>query len=394
MPSVDRPLRIGLFTYATQARGGVAHAVELANALHDLGHDVVLHALDESGRGFFREPRAPYRRIVVEPHSGGIATYVRSRVASYLDAWDPRTPPFDVYHAHDGISGNALATLVERGAIPSFTRTVHHADDYTDPTLDELQERSIRSAEACFVVSDVWRTRVRERFGIEAKRVGNGVDLARFVPATAAERARTRKGFGFGGGPLFLVIGGIEARKNTIGSLEAFAEVRRTLPSAQLVIAGGASVFDHSAYRKAFAARAETLGLELGSPVVFLGVVPDAEMPNLIAAADALVFPSLMEGFGLVILEALASGVPVVTSAIAPFTEYLDARSAILVDPHDHRAIATGMREALDPRVRARRIEAGADVAARHTWAGVARAHITYYEETIVARNALRCALA
>ncbi len=401
MPSVDRqphvagdPLRIALFTYSTQPRGGVAHAIELANGLHDLGHDVVLHALDETGRGFFRTPRAPARTIAVAPDRNGIVSYVRTRVAAYLAAWDPQTPAFDVCHAHDGISGNALASLVERGDIPHFTRTIHHADDFTDPEMDALQTRSIRSAESVFVVSEIWRERVRTRFGLEAKTVTNGVDLARFAPVAPAERARTRKQFGFTGSPLFLSIGGVEERKNTIGALEAFADVVRTYPNAQFVVAGGASVFDHSTYRRAFAARAQTLGLEIGSSVISLGVVADGDMPPLLGAADALVFPSLTEGFGLVVLEALASGVPVVTSAIAPFTEYLDDACAVLVDPHDTKSIATGMLSAVDRDLRAGRLAAGRVVAKRHTWAHVARMHVARYEETLGARNALRRALA
>jgi hypothetical protein len=58
MPSADR-LRVALFTYATQPRGGVLHALALGEALHDLGHEVVLHALDDGGRGFIRAPRCP-----------------------------------------------------------------------------------------------------------------------------------------------------------------------------------------------------------------------------------------------------------------------------------------------------------------------------------------------
>jgi len=189
-------------------------------------------------------------------------------------------------------------------------------------------------------------------------------------------------------------VGGIEARKNTLGMLEAFAAVRREQPDARLVVAGGASVFDHSTYRRAFAARAETLGLEIGSSVVVLGVVPDVDLPRLLASADALVFPSFTEGFGLVVLEALASGVPVVTSALAPFTEYLDDECAILVDPHDVAALAAGMREAVEAPSRARRIPAGHLVASRYTWAAAAAMHVARYEETIVARNALRYSLA
>ncbi|GAC1523192.1 MAG: hypothetical protein NVS2B3_18970 [Vulcanimicrobiaceae bacterium] len=278
--------------------------------------------------------------------------------------------------------------------IPQFARTIHHVDDFADRVLAALQDRSIRAAEACFVVSDVWRTRVAARFERLATVVGNGVDLARFVPISPSERRAVRARFGVAGEPLYLTIGGVEERKNTTAILEAFAEVRRARPDARLVVAGGASVFDHGAYRRAFATRAEALGIELGRSVVLPGVVADPEMPQPLAAADALVFPSLAEGFGLVLLEALACDVPVVTSRIAPFTEYLDDASAVLVDPHDRASIAAGMHEAVGSERRERRIAAGRAVARGRTWERVARTHIASYQETIRARNELPRALA
>ncbi len=385
--------RVALYTYATQPRGGVAHAIELGQALHDAGITVMLHALDDGG-GFFRRPRCPYRTIAVAPETGGIVSVVASRIATYIAALEQSHGTFDIHHAHDGISGNALATLVERGAIDAFVRTVHHADDFSDPTLAELQTRSICDAQGVFVVSDLWRDEVRSRFGIDASRVTNGVDATRFVPISGRERTRIRRRFGIAGSPVYLAVGGIEARKNTLGILDAFARVRARQPGAQLVVAGGASVFDHRAYRRRFDARAQTLGLEIGSSVIVLGVVGDREMPGLIASADALVFPSLLEGFGLVVLEALACEVPVVTSAIAPFTEYVGAEEVELVDPADPESIASGMLAAIEPERRARRVIAGRAVVDRFSWAASARIHIARYEEMVRARDSLRGALA
>ncbi|GAC1493728.1 MAG: MSMEG_0565 family glycosyltransferase [Vulcanimicrobiaceae bacterium] len=386
-------LRIALYTYATQARGGVAHAIELGGALHDLGHDVLLHALDD-GAGFFRTPRCPTRAIPVPPYAGPTTAFVCARIAAYVAALAGHRfdRSFDIHHAHDGISANALATLVACGHIPRFVRTVHHADDFADPELAALQTRSIAAAGACLVVSDEWRHQVRERFGIAATRVSNGVDTARFVPLAAGARARVRARFGLTGDPLFLVVGGVEARKNSIRILEAFARVRTTFRDARLAIAGGASVLDHATYRRAFAARATELAIERA--VTHLGVVDDRAMPDLIAAADALVFPSLVEGFGLVNLEALACEVAVVTSAIAPFTEYLTANEAELVDPTASDAIAAGMRAALEPATRARRRLAGAALAARFPWSASARTHVACYEEVVRAGDPFRGALA
>ena len=82
MPSHDR-LRIALFTYSTQPRGGVLHALALAEALHDMGHRVVLHALDDSGRGFIRTPRCACVLFAVEPSRAAILPFVQRRVAAF-----------------------------------------------------------------------------------------------------------------------------------------------------------------------------------------------------------------------------------------------------------------------------------------------------------------------
>jgi glycosyltransferase involved in cell wall biosynthesis len=118
------------------------------------------------------------------------------------------------------------------------------------------------------------------------------------------------------------------------------------MPAAQLAIAGGASLLDHDAYARDFHAAAAAHGV--GDALVLTGVLPDAHMPALFRLADVLAMPSLNEGFGLVVLEALASGTPVVVPAIAPFTEYLDGTApAQWCDPLDADSIAAALRRAL-----------------------------------------------
>ncbi len=377
MPLHDR-LRIALYTYATQPRGGVLHVLALAEALHALGHDVMLHALDD-GRGFIRAPRCPHRLVNVGGPRTDIGAYVAASIAAYVRALDQPAPAYDVHHAHDGISGNALATLVERGRIARFVRTIHHLDDYGRSPLAALQDRSIRSAYRCLVVSDVWRRRVARSYGITATVVPNGVDTGRFSPLPPAHRERLRAALGYGPGPLFVTIGGIEPRKNSLRILEAFALVRADYPAARLIVAGGASIFEHAAYRRAFDARLAELGPAAGQSVVRTGVLSDVDIVALIRAAHAVVFPSLVEGFGLVVLEALACATPVITSALAPFTEYLSPGDALLVDPESPAAIAGAMLRALDPAAVAAAAARGPALAARYSWPAAANAHLAAY---------------
>jgi glycosyltransferase-like protein len=374
-----RRLRIGIFTYSTRPRGGVAHALDLASALSALGHDVVVTAPNESGSGFFRRPSCATRVFPAAATSGGTVGFVRQRIDEYVAFCERDDERFDVYHAQDGISANALATLVERGRIPGFLRTVHHLDAFEEQELRAWQDRSVTSADRCFVVSRIWQARLLAAYDLRSTVVSNGVDTTRFAPLREERRLALRRALGFADGPLFVSIGGIEARKNTLGVLDGFMRVRERIPQARLAIAGGASVFDHSPYRRAFIERAGAAGLRLGAEIVELGVVPDAVVVELLQAADALVFPSLNEGFGLVALEALACGTPVVASAVPPFTEYLGPDDALLVDPADSAAIGGAMLRVLEPAVQTRCRRHGPAFAATYSWSRSALAHLAAY---------------
>ena len=380
-------MRVALFTYGTQPRGGVVHTLSVAEALRDLGHEPCVFALDDTGRGFFREPRCPYVLVPIEARRSDLLASVRAKIDAYVAALRNATLDFDVFHAQDGISANALATLVEWGTIPKFARTIHHLDDFAQDDLATLQDRSVVSAAATFVVSGHWQRLVRKRYGIESTLVPNGVDLERFAPAPSPVRATLRARLDVGVGPLFVSIGGIEARKNTVRTLEAFALVRARRPDARLIIAGGASILNHAAYRRAFDTRAVELQLRIGDDVILAGVLADDAIVALLQAAHALVFPSLVEGFGLVLLEALACGTPVVTSAIAPFTEFLGTDDAQLVDPRDPVAIANAMLRALEPTIARRAVRRGPRVASRHTWRACAAAHAATYRDLAIARE-------
>jgi glycosyltransferase involved in cell wall biosynthesis len=149
-------------------------------------------------------------------------------------------------------------------------------------------------------------------------------------------------------------------------------------PDARLVIAGGVSLLDHSGYQEEFRSELALLR-DHAAAVHVIGPVTDEDMPNLYRLADALVFPSLKEGFGLVVLEAMASGVPVVVSSIPPFTEYLSGDDAIWCDPKHSASIAEAMALALIPEIRNRIIARGLEVASRFSWRRVGEAHLAAY---------------
>ncbi|MDP4002374.1 MSMEG_0565 family glycosyltransferase [Methylobacterium sp. NEAU K] len=378
---VDR-LRIAILTHSTNPRGSVVHALALGEALCGLGHEAVVHAPDPTGRGFFRGARCPVVSVAGQPVTEPTVALVRARIADFLAHFStPAACEFDVFHAHCGISGNALATLTRRRLIPGFVRTVHHIDTFSDPQLAQLQERAIVDATRLLCVSRTWAATLAAEYGAQADVVGNGVDGTVFTPDAAAEDAELRRGFGLGPGPVFLSVGGFEARKNTLAIIEAFAMLRRRVPGAQLLVTGGASLLDHAGYEARCCAALEREGLEVGPgrPVIRTGPIAQADMPGLYRAADTLVFPSLKEGYGLCVLEAMACGTPVIVSARPPFTEYLAPGEALSVDPDDTGAIAATMLASLEPGRRGRLRNAGREVARAHAWEACAARHLPSY---------------
>ena len=388
MIASNRLPRIAILAHSTNPRGGVVHGIELADNLTRLGYEAVIHAPDASGKGFFRAPLSPAVAVMASPAGKNVAELVQARIADYLRHFElPANRQFDVFHAQDSISGNALATMKQRGLIRRFARTVHHIDSFGDPRLSDWQTRSITEADELFVVSELWQSRIMAEFGRTATKVGNGVDTERFTNNAWAIDQQLREQYGITGKPVLFSVGGIEERKNSVRILEAFRQLLRIHRDAQLVIAGGASLLDHAMYRRQF----DTLiaaDNELGRAVVCLGPVSDSEMPSLYRIADALVFPSLKEGFGLVVLEAMASGTPVVTSRIVPFTEYLDADDVVWCDPVNVASIANAMAIVLAEPLHSRMAQRGVLIARQHDWINTARAHLPTYRKMMELQHA------
>lgn len=384
------PLSIALLTHSTNPRGGVVHALELAEALTALGHHAVVHAPDPTGGGFFRTTRCGAVLVPATPlGAGGLADLVEARIADYLAFFTRHDAArYDIHHAQDGISGNALASLREAGRIPGYAYTVHHLDRFADPAVEARQRRAIANADQVFCVSPLWRDILARDHGIDARLVGNGVDRRRFSPQAAPDDGAVRARLRLGPGPVFLSVGGVEARKNSAHLLDAFLIARRTRPDAQLVIAGGASLLDHSDEARAFEVLLNRTPDAAGS-VIRTGPLPDADMPALFRLADTLVFPSLREGFGLVVLEAMASGTPTVVSAIAPFTEYLHTGDALWVDPRAPAAIAAAMIDSLHPATAQRLRAAGLRRSTEFGWDACAHRHLDAYRALLAQQRSL-----
>jgi glycosyltransferase-like protein len=385
-------LRVAMLTYSVKPRGGVVHAIAVAEALAARGHAVDLFAVGPPGAAFFRAPAVPARVIPNTSDEPDFDARIAATIAAYRDGLRGVLGggAFDVVHAQDCISANAALALRDEGAIDAVIRTVHHVDDFRSPSLVACQIRSIAAPDRVLCVSAPWIARVRKEFGVEAGLVGNGVDTARYRPARdAAERRAARGAAGLDGRLAILTVGGIEPRKGSLTLLEAFAAAREALPDRRpvLLVAGGATLFDYRDEIDRFHVRAAALGIN--GDLRVLGPVEDSELERLYRAADVFALPSTKEGFGLAVLEALAAGLPAVVSDLDVFRGFLgDGDSALLARAGDPGALAGALvRVVREPGLAERLRAGGRAVVARHTWARVAAAHESAYRDFLRSRR-------
>lgn len=181
--------------------------------------------------------------------------------------------------------------------------------------------------------------------------------------------------------PYFLFVGTLEPRKNLCRALRAFARVAPALPDHRFVLVG------ERGWKYAEVLR-EAERPELAGRVVFLGYVPEQDLPLLYTHAVAHVYPSLYEGFGFPVVEAMACGAPVLTSRGSSLEE-MSHGAALLVDPLDEDALASGLEalatdEGLRRDLRAR----GRARAAEYSWERTGRETVAAYQEACAGRGA------
>ncbi len=390
-------MKVAMLTYSVKPRGGVEHALAVAEALAQRGHEVCVSALAQPGEGFFRSTPVEVATHLIEhvPTETVFDERILAMVAAYREGLRPLLADgaFDVVHAQDCISANAALDLRDEGVIGHVVRTVHHVDDFISPSLIACQDRSILRPDLVLCVSRPWVERLADEFGIAARLVRNGVDRDRFrAPRDATERAADRDVLGLGDRLTVLTVGGIEPRKGSLTLLEGFARLRERVGEQDplLLVVGGATLFDYRDEIDRFSARARELGVS--DHVRVVGTVTPAELERHYRAADVFAFPSTKEGFGLVALEALAAGLPVVTSEIDVFRTFLaHGESALLSPAGDGSALGESLaRLARDPALRERLVAGGRKVVDAYGWDVAAAAHEAAYRSFTAERIGAR----
>lgn len=294
------------------------------------------------------------------------ATTLLTETAAGLHSYAPQT----VVH-YTGDTGPLLPVRS-----PSVV-TVHGvASRWIDVARSRLQERTwrervrlaIRATDHVITVSNSSADDVAEVFGIDRERITtieHGIDVEQFAaPAELSDDVRARVTDQF-----VLYLGNIEPRKNLLALIAAFEQPEVKQLGVPLVIAGKPA-WNASETQEAIA-RAEN--------VIQLGFVSDTDRVALMQACTLFAFPSLYEGFGFPVLEALAAGAPVITSDRGSLAEV--AGPSLRFPGLDMEGLTHGVLEALaDERELSRCVAEGAEWAARFTWDESITKHVSVYE--------------
>jgi len=353
-------------------RGGIQnHVLELATALTDQGVDVTAYLLkgdypDDLAFRVEQVPFVPLPRLTAGQYvSFSLAAGRRLRGAEY-----------DVVHGHSMYGWGAALSgahpmvvtchgtqLNEYRATRATTRDPNHTT--TDYISYRMERYAARKADAVIAVSTENKRDVVEQYGIPEQRmrmIPNGIRPERFHEAHPS-------------GPTILFVGRLHQRKGVDHLLRAMPAVLERVPETRLLVAGSG---EREAQLKALMKE-----LELGDAVEFLGFVPDDDLPDLYARASVFTMPSLYEGFGIVMIEAMASSVPVVAFATGGAPEVIEEG----VNGHlaDAETLADRLADLLeDPAEAAAMGKRGRGlVEDRYSWKAVARQTMAVYEEVV-----------
>lgn len=370
--TATRRPRIGVdfHTFDGKFQGSRSHLLGLYREVIGLAPDVDFYfLLAEPERLLREEPafRAPNVRLVEMPH----------RPALWRLGWQ-------LAQAQRKLGLDLLHVQYRLPFVPAgpCACTIHDVLFETHPThfpsrmrrfLRWTGQRAVRSAALLYTVSDYSRRAIAELYQVARERIEvttNGVDAVRFRPGH--DGSALVRALGLLPGGYVCTVGRIEPRKNHMALLRAYALL--PTPRPPLVVVG-----QRDPFYDVQAVFDEVQRLGLNEDVRFLEQVSDTQLPALLRHAQLFVYPSLAEGFGMPVLEAMASGVAVITSNTTSLPE-VAGQAGLTVDPHDPHEIAAAILCLLaDPVRRAALVQRGLEQAARFHWRASAEVLVNSY---------------
>ena len=376
------PLKIALVEpYDWSVDGGVQRVVtSLDRTFRELGHDIKIIAPYSSE--LLGEHPLPPNLIAIEQAvlalklNGararmGLSLEVHSLVRSIL-----LQEQFDVIHMHEPLMPTVcLSTLINlQGCSGCVVVGTFHAYRKTSPgyvPVTPILNRWLERLDGRIAVSEAARDTVLPYLPGDYRIIPNGVDVARFGAANLEPIP------GFTSGRLnVLFVGRLDRRKGFPYLLEAFQLIRESVPASELIVAGAYAPEEVEDYQRTVQ--------EEQMDVHFVGRVSDEDLARYYHTADVVCFPSTgSESFGIVLLEAMAAGRPIVASNIPGYREVMRHEiEGLFVPPKDALALAGALIRLLRNEPLRRRLgEAGRARAGRYSWDRVGQETLDFYDE-------------
>lgn len=365
--------------------GGVTeHIIALAKKLRQRGYDVHIIAACSGYQGEnFPNTRVVTHKVTAVPIAGAMArvgvsplSYIRIRKILQRET-------FDVIHLHEPLTPSITwpvlsyaQTLPGTVSIGTF-HAYHEQPNWLYAHGRPIFARFFAKLDSLIAVSEAARDFAHRMFPGDYCIIPNGIDLSRFGKAPETSPAANPPGPNKKTTLLF--VGRLDRRKGFLNLLETFFKIKPDYPNLQLKVVGP---FDSKAcepYQKMAQAHHVT-------DIEFVGYIAPEKLPEYYHSADIFCAPSIgYESFGLVLLEAMAAGLPLVASDIAGYRSVVtDGREGLLVPPGQPSRLARALRQLLDnPHQRYQMGQRGRLKAAGYSWDRIVDEILVVYRYTI-----------
>jgi len=351
-------MKVGTLTWEFPPRvvGGIArHCEGLAKALVQQNHEVHLFTLDFPGSPNYEEMDGVkvYRASTELGHPNFLTWvllfnhFLTKRMADVTQSID-----FDVMHVHDWLaafSGISFKHYLKKPMVLTVHSTeigraqgLHSPDSFS---INGIEWWATYEADRVIVCSQSMKNEICGHFNLPLDKVDvipNAIDTTKYQ--TSVDRGSVRQRYGVGyGEKLILCVGRLVPQKGIEYFIRAIPHIAKRYPEAKFIIVG------EGWSRDILESEARASGH--GGKIQFTGFASDQEVINLMTSADVLVVPSVYEPFGIVALEGMASGVPVVASKVGGLSEVIEHdRTGLFVYPKSPESIAWGIDRILsDP---------------------------------------------
>ena len=383
-------MRICMLTWEFPPRivGGIArHCLGLSKALAKLGHEVYVITLEFPGAPLFEDvDGVKVHRVLIElGHPNFIIwTFIFNHFMEKKVAELSRSVKFDIIHIHDWLTAEAGVSskhFLNKSLVSTVHSTevgrsqgLHNPDSFL---IDGIEWWMTYEAKRVIVCSNSVKWELESHFNLPHDKVTvipNGVEISNFNLNINREKVKRRYGIK-PNERIVLFIGRLVPQKGVDTLIKAVPLIIQRHRDAKILIAGDGWS------RTYLEELAKSMGL--GDHVRFLGFISDWELADLMVAADVLVVPSVYEPFGIVALEGMAAGTPVVATNIGGLSEIIEHdKTGVLVYPRNPESIAWGVNRVLSDHKYADWLVRNArrKVLEAYSWEEIAKRTVEVYE--------------